>query len=147
MTTPGIQNQARAQPGWTLIYDSDCGFCRWSLALVLRADRRRTLTPLALGTAEADDRLHDLRPEQRAASWHLIAPDGRRQSAGAAAPPLLTLLPGGRIPAAVLARAPALTDRSYRWIAGNRSRLSRLLPSGAKLRASRTIGERTAGRR
>jgi predicted DCC family thiol-disulfide oxidoreductase YuxK len=147
MTSPDVHNAAPDQPGWTLIYDSDCGFCRWSLALVLKADRRRALMPLALGTAQADALLHDLTPQQRSASWHLVAPDCRRESAGAAAPHLLTLLPGGRAPAAVLARAPALTDRGYRWVAANRSTLSRLLPSSAKLRASETIRQRTTGRR
>jgi hypothetical protein len=30
-------------PTTTLIYDSDCGFCRWLLAKVLAWDRRGTL--------------------------------------------------------------------------------------------------------
>jgi predicted DCC family thiol-disulfide oxidoreductase YuxK len=133
-----------AQPDWTLIYDSDCGFCRWSLAMILNADRRRALRPLALGTAEADRLLSELTPDQRAASWRLVAPDGRRQSAGAAAPTLLRLLPGGRAPAAALARAPKPTDRAYRWVAAHRSTLSRLLTSRAKRRASRKIDKRAA---
>jgi len=35
--------------GWILIYDRDCGFCRWSLAQVLARDPERRLRPLALG--------------------------------------------------------------------------------------------------
>jgi hypothetical protein len=83
----------------TVIYDADCGFCRWSLAVLLRLDRlgidrsgaeRGRLSPphlldrwgrsaapgalraLALGTAEADGLLADLSPDERAASWHVV---------------------------------------------------------------------------
>jgi predicted DCC family thiol-disulfide oxidoreductase YuxK len=127
-----------------VLYDADCGFCRWSLALLLSTDRRRALRPLALGTPEADELLSDLTPEQREASWHLVAPGGRRESAGAAAPSLLRLLPGGRVPAAALAAAPKLTNRAYHWVAAHRSQLSRALPSGAKRRASARIEQRAA---
>lgn len=140
MTPSGPANS----PPWIVIYDADCGFCRWSLALLLGADRRRRLRPLALGTPEADELLFDFPAEQRAASWHLISPHGSRQSAGAAAPTLLALVPGGRAPAALLARAPALTDRAYDWVASNRSTLSRWLTSRAKRRATVKIARREA---
>ncbi len=129
-------------PRWTLIYEDGCGFCRTSLALVLGADRRRRLRPVALGTTEADELLADLTPDQREASWHLIAPDGRRESAGAAGPPLLRLLPGGKRPAAVLARFPDQTQRVYEWVADHRPTFSRLLPSAAKERAGGVIDRR-----
>jgi predicted DCC family thiol-disulfide oxidoreductase YuxK len=128
----------------TVIYDPDCGFCRWSLALLLRADRGRRLRPVALGTAQADELLADLQPAQRAASWHLISPDGRRDSGGAALPKVLELLPFGAGPAGVFARFPTATDRGYRWVAEHRSSLSRLLPSSAKRRASSVIRARTS---
>ena len=122
-----------------IIYDRDCGFCRWSLALLLRADRRRRLRPLALGTPQADELLADLTPEQRAASWHLVSPDGQRASAGGGLPAVLALLPAGRLPASLLSRQPDLTERGYRWVADHRSTLSRWLPSGAKRRATQVI--------
>ena len=122
-----------------MLYDRDCGFCRWALAQVLARDRQQRLRPLALGTPEADRLLADLTPDQRAASWHLVSPVGRRWSAGAAAPPLLRLLDGGRVPAAVLARAPLLTERGYRWVAEHRSLLSRLIPARAKRSADARI--------
>ncbi len=125
-----------------VLYDTDCGFCRWSLAQVLTLDRRGRLRPVALGTPEADALLADLDPEARASSWHLVAPDGRRYSAGAAAPPLLRLLPGGRPPAALLAASPRLTERAYQWVAGNRPALSRLIPSRSKRRADGLIERR-----
>jgi predicted DCC family thiol-disulfide oxidoreductase YuxK len=55
----------------TVIYDDDCGFCRWALALLLDLDRG-AMRPLPLGTPEADYLLHDLAPEERDASWHLV---------------------------------------------------------------------------
>jgi predicted DCC family thiol-disulfide oxidoreductase YuxK len=112
---------------WIVLYDSDCGFCRWSLARLLALDRNRRLRPVALGTPEADELLADLTPEQRAASWHLIAPDGRRASGGPAAAPLLRLLPAGHAPAAVLERMPRTTERAYRWVADHRSTLSKAI--------------------
>ncbi|MGI8506554.1 MAG: thiol-disulfide oxidoreductase DCC family protein [Solirubrobacteraceae bacterium] len=140
MTPSGPANTS----AWIVIYDADCGFCRWSLALLLGADRRRRLRPLALGTPEADALLFDVPAEQRAASWHLVSPDGSRKSAGSAAPRLLALLPGGRVPAGLLARAPALTDRAYDGVASHRSTLSRWLTSRAKRRATVKIARREA---
>jgi predicted DCC family thiol-disulfide oxidoreductase YuxK len=130
---------ARDPNRWTVLYDRDCGFCRWSLGSLLALDRRSRLRPLALGTPEADALLSDLTPAERAASWHLVSPDGRRWSAGAAAPPLLRLLPGGRLPAAALSAAPGLTERAYRWVADHRSAFGRLIPSPAKDRAHMRI--------
>ncbi len=137
---------ARADAGGQaiVIYDPDCGFCRWSLALLLRADRRQLLRPLALGTDRADALLADLEPQRRAASWHLIGIDGRRDSGGAALPKVLELVPHGDKPAAVFARFPNATERGYRWVAEHRSSLSRLLPSSAKRRATNLIRARTS---
>jgi predicted DCC family thiol-disulfide oxidoreductase YuxK len=126
---------------WVVLYDSDCGFCRWSLARLLAFDRDARLRPVALGTAEADALLADLDPEQRAASWHLVSPERRRWSAGAAAAPLLRLLPGGPLPAELLERAPRLTERAYRWVADHRSLFSRAIPASAKARADARIAQ------
>jgi predicted DCC family thiol-disulfide oxidoreductase YuxK len=164
------------EPKAIVIYDPDCGFCRFSLALLLIWDRdwgeRRggaergrpsppnwqlrwgrsaapdALRPLPLGTPTADRLLADLTEEQRAASWHLIlggveAPDPSaaptRLSAGAAIAPALSLLPGGRIPAKVLARFPRATERGYRWVAEHRGLLGRFVPGRARRWADRVI--------
>jgi predicted DCC family thiol-disulfide oxidoreductase YuxK len=131
------------EPRWLVLYDSDCGFCRTVLAVILSADRARRLRPLALGTEEADRLLADLTPEQRDASWHLVSPDGQRESAGAAGAPLLRLLPGGGLPAAVLAKVPQRTQRTYEWVADHRSTFGRWIPSAAKRRATALIETRT----
>jgi predicted DCC family thiol-disulfide oxidoreductase YuxK len=124
---------------WTLLYDADCGFCRSALAGLLALDRDARVKPLALQAPAAAALLAELDPARRQDSWHLISPSGERFSAGAAVPPLLRLLAGGRVPAALLAAAPGTTDRAYRWVADHRSALSRLVPSGVKANATGRI--------
>ncbi len=128
---------------WVVLYDGECNFCRTLLAVILSADRGRRLRPLAIQTPEGERLLADLTPEQRLASWHLVAPDGHRESAGAAGAPLLRLLPGGAAPAALVARAPRQTEQAYQWVAGHRTQLSRLVPSAAKRRAAGVVRRRT----
>jgi predicted DCC family thiol-disulfide oxidoreductase YuxK len=110
-----------------LLYDSDCGFCRWSVDKILSWDRRRRLRPLPLQDPEADRLLGVMDEDVKMSSWHLVNPDGRVYSAGAAAPALFRLLPGGRPLAAVFAAFPGLTDRGYRLVARNRDRFGRLV--------------------
>jgi predicted DCC family thiol-disulfide oxidoreductase YuxK len=136
---------ARSEPRWVVLYDADCGFCKWLLSALLRWDRAARLDPIALQRSEADDLLQGLTPADRMASWHLISPTGERFSGGAALPPLLSLLPAGRLPAAVFARFPRLTERGYRWVADHRSQLSRLVPASAKERAGHRVHQREPG--
>jgi predicted DCC family thiol-disulfide oxidoreductase YuxK len=131
----------------TVIYDADCGFCKWSLALLLSLDRRRVLRPLPLGTPEADCLLADLSVEERNASWHLVDDHGVRGSAGAAFAPALFLLPGGRLPAAAFARFPRATERTYRWVVTHRGSLGRLVPARARRWAERVIAAHDVGTR
>ncbi|MBS1676257.1 MAG: DUF393 domain-containing protein [Actinobacteria bacterium] len=146
-------------PQAIVIYDDDCGFCRWSLALLLRRDRD-SLRPLPLGTPEADYLLHDLTPEERGASWHLVidpppAAAGPEQlsfdappvrfSAGAALAPALRLLPRGRRLGFLVARVPGPTERAYRWVADHRRLLGRVVPGRARAWADATIASH-AGR-
>jgi predicted DCC family thiol-disulfide oxidoreductase YuxK len=127
---------------WAILYDADCGLCMWLLSALLRWDRAARLHPIALQRAEADDLLQELTPAERMASWHLISPTGERRSGGAALPPLLRALPGGRLPAAGFARFPRLSERGYRWVADHRSQLSKLVPSSAKQRARQRVHQR-----
>jgi len=136
------------EPTAIVIYDPDCGFCRFSLALLLSWDRQgerrvgaapAALRPLPLGTPEADRLLADLSPRARNASWHLVLDDGTRSSAGAALAPALRLLPGGRLPAALFARFPSTTERAYRWVAAHRGLLGRFVPAWGRRWAERVI--------
>jgi predicted DCC family thiol-disulfide oxidoreductase YuxK len=110
-----------------LLYDSDCGFCRWSVDKILSWDRRRCLRPLALQDPEADRLLGVMDEDVKMSSWHLVTDDGRVYSGGAAAAPLFRLLPRGRSLAAVFAAFPGLTNRGYRLVARNRDRFGRLV--------------------
>ena len=58
--------------------------------------------------------------------------DGERLSAGAALAPALSLLRGGRVPAALFARFPTATERGYRWVAEHRGLLGRFVPARAR---------------
>ena len=127
---------------WAVLYDADCGFCRWLLAGLLRWDRAVRLRPIAVQRPEADDLLADLTPAERMASWHLISSTGALRSGGAAVPPLLRLLPGGRLPAAAFAQFPRLTDGGYRWVAEHRSQLSKWVPTRSKQHASERVRQR-----
>jgi predicted DCC family thiol-disulfide oxidoreductase YuxK len=129
-------------PRARVLYDLDCGFCRWTLGWVLRWDRGRALEPIPLQDPRARELLAPMRAERTMASWHLVAADGSVTSAGAAAAPLLRLLPGGRPLAAIAARAPRAVNWGYDRIAHNRSRLGPLVTAGAKARADRVIAAR-----
>lgn len=127
---------------WLVLYDADCGLCQWLLAGLLRWDRAARLRPLALQRPEAGTLLADLAPAERMASWHLVSSAGLRRSGGDALPPLLELLPGGRLPAAMAARFPRLTERGYRWVAEHRTGLSRWVPARLKRRAGESVRRR-----
>jgi predicted DCC family thiol-disulfide oxidoreductase YuxK len=131
-----------ADRSWLVLYDGDCGLCKWLLAGLLRWDRGARLRPVALQSPAADELLRDLEPAERMASWHLVSPDGARRSGGSAVPPLLQLLPGGRLPAAVSSRFPRLTERAYRWVAEHRTGLSRWVPATLKRRAGESVSRR-----
>jgi predicted DCC family thiol-disulfide oxidoreductase YuxK len=110
-----------------VLYDEDCGFCRWSLDLLLRWDRRGRLRAAPIQSEEGERLLGDLSEPARLASWHLITPDGRRYSGGAAAGPMARLLPAGATVGFLAETFPRTTDRLYRWVANNRDALGRRL--------------------
>jgi predicted DCC family thiol-disulfide oxidoreductase YuxK len=126
----------------TLLYDRDCGFCRWCLGKVLAWDRRRSIRPVAIQSGEAEGLLTGMPEAERLASWHLVDGDDAVRSAGAAFPALFRLLPGAAPLAALTTRAPRATEHAYRWVAGNRSRWGKLVTDGAKRRADRRIADR-----
>ncbi len=112
-----------AAPDHSVLYDRDCGFCTRMLDRLMRFDRRGRLRALPIQSGEGQRLLADLDPALRLDSWHLIGPGGERHSAGAAAAPLARLLPLGAPFAFLFALLPGLTERAYRWVAGNRDLL------------------------
>jgi predicted DCC family thiol-disulfide oxidoreductase YuxK/mRNA-degrading endonuclease RelE of RelBE toxin-antitoxin system len=71
-----------------VLYDAGCGLCRWSIAKILGWDRGGALHQVALQDPEAEWLLPGMDSQQRMASWHLVTPEGRVYSGGAAVAPL-----------------------------------------------------------
>ncbi len=114
-----------------LLYDGDCGFCRWATDRVLGWDRRGALRALPIQSEEGDRLLDGMTEGRKLSSWHLASPGGRVDSAGAAVAPLVSLLPLGG-PIALVARSfPAATDATYRIVARHRAGLARLIGARA----------------
>ena len=127
-------------PGFTLVYDDACAFCRSAVALVLLCDRRRRLrTAPYRAVADVVDPGRDGR---RPASWFAIRDDGVVVAGGAVFAPLLGRLPGGRRLGRLSARFPRASERAYRLVAARRRALSRFVPRAAVARADRIIAAR-----
>ena len=134
---------AARPPAVTVLYDRDCGFCRWSVGRLLAWDRGGRLRPVAIQSEEGDRLLADLAADQRLASAHAIDAAGRRTSGGDALAPVAEVLPGGRPLAAVARRAPRLARAGYDAIAARRPLLGRLVSERAKQRADARIARRS----
>jgi predicted DCC family thiol-disulfide oxidoreductase YuxK len=128
-----------------VLYDDDCGFCRWSLGLLLMWDRRRRLWPAPIVGAVGDRWLAGMPVEERMASWHLVEAGGRVSSAGAGLAEALSYVPGGPVFARLLRLAPVVVERGYRFVADHRSWFSRLVPGWAVRRASALVERRKGG--
>ena len=102
---------------------------------MLRWDRAVRLRPLGIQSEEGDRLLAVLDPAERLASWHLVTAEGCLYSGGAAAVPLLRLLPGGRPGVLLFSLSPALTERAYRWVARHRTGIGRFVPRRSRSRA------------
>ena len=134
---------AARPPAVTVLYDRDCGFCRWSVGRLLAWDRAGRLRPVAIQSPEGQRLLGDLTPEQRLASAHAVDAGGRRTSGGDAMAPIAAVLPGGATLAALGRRAPAVARAGYRAVAGRRSVLGRLISDAARARADERIARRS----
>ena len=127
----------------TVLYDRDCGFCRWTLAKLLAWDRRGRLHPAEIQGREGDRLLEAMDAERRLASMHVVTSSGEVRSGGDGLPLIFDALPGGRPLGALLGRLPGFSDRLYRQIAGRRSAIGPRIPAAAKERADRRIASRS----
>jgi predicted DCC family thiol-disulfide oxidoreductase YuxK len=122
-----------------VLYDEDCGFCRWTLAWALERDRERALEIAPIQSETGTRLLADMDPAERLCAVHVVHADARRESGGAAVRDVLNALPS-RNPLARVASIPL----AYRFAAKNRSWLSRLVPARAKRRADARVADRLA---
>jgi predicted DCC family thiol-disulfide oxidoreductase YuxK len=127
-------SSSSAEQAW-LLYDADCGLCKFVVARVLELDRRRRLRPLALQDPRAAELLPGLGEEERMSSFHVVERDASVHSAGDG---LAALFPP-------LRRFPRAAARLYRLVAGNRDRLGKLIPAAARRHAQRRIDARAGG--
>ncbi|HEX8741770.1 MAG TPA: DCC1-like thiol-disulfide oxidoreductase family protein [Thermoleophilaceae bacterium] len=126
----------------TVLYDRDCGFCRWTLAELLRWDRARRLRPLPIQSAEGQRLLEPVPEEDRLASWHLVTADGEVRSAERGFPGLFSRLPAGAPIALVTGAAPGVFGAGYRALVANRTRLGRRIGQERRDWATRMLDER-----
>jgi predicted DCC family thiol-disulfide oxidoreductase YuxK len=126
------------RPGLLVLYDGGCGFCIWTIAVLLRFDRRQRLTT---GSIQANRALLGGMSDATAlGSFHAVEAGGEVRSAGAALAAVLSALPVGRPFGWVLVRAPRTADRLYYLVATRRARLARLIPERSKQRARDLVG-------
>jgi predicted DCC family thiol-disulfide oxidoreductase YuxK len=127
-----------------ILYDLDCGFCRWSVAQLLRLDARRELRPVAIQSDEGQELLAGVPAQLRLKTAHAVAEDGTVVSGGDAFAMVADRLRFGAPFALVARAAPGPVRLGYRLIAGNRSTVSRLVPASRKAAADRALAARQA---
>ena len=127
-----------------VFYDDQCGYCRWSVAQLLRLDRNRRLRLIAIQSPEGERLLAGVAPELRLASAHLIDGDGQLFSGGEAAAPIAASLPSLARTAPLLRRLSRPVSVSYNLIAANRERVGLLVGSASRERADRAIAAHQA---
>lgn len=129
-----------------VLYDADCGFCRWSVVQLLAWDDRGRgiLKPIAIQSERGSELLAPVPEATRLKTAHVVDAEGVVHSGGDAVAVIADLLPAGA-PFAFVARVvPWLVRGGYGVIAGNRIRISRLVPAVAKRRADAALAARGA---
>jgi predicted DCC family thiol-disulfide oxidoreductase YuxK len=127
-----------------VFYDEECGYCRWSVAQLLRFDRDRRLRLIAIQSQQGEDLLAAIPPELRLARAHLIDSDGRLYSGGEAAAPIAAALPSLARTAPLLRRLSRPVNAGYNLVAANREQFGRLVGSSSRERADRAIAAHQA---
>lgn len=118
-----------------VLYDVDCGFCRWSMAWAIRRDRRHLLIPVPIQSPLGAELLVDVIPSERLRSAHVVRDDGRRRSGGAAAGDVLGVLPPTRVLGRLANSLPRTTAVLYSVVAARRQSIGRFVGKEARRRA------------
>jgi predicted DCC family thiol-disulfide oxidoreductase YuxK len=117
-------------PGATLLYDPDCGLCRATTAWLGRRVPDTALRLMALTDAVSDPGLADaVAGRDLKAMLHLVRADGTVVTGARAVLAAGRLVPRWRVLAAGLDHrlGHVVLDPAYRWVAGHRRLVSRLL--------------------
>lgn len=130
-----------------VLYDADCGFCRWTMAWALRRDDRRRLVAVPIQSPLGSELLADLPPGDRLRSAHVVGDDGRRRSGGAAAAAVLSALPSTRALGRLAHGLPGTTALLYGLVAAQRASFGRFVGETARQHADdllRSVSATTA---
>jgi len=122
-----------------VLYDADCGFCRWAMAWALGHDRRRGLVAVPIQSQLGAQLLADLSPAERLDAAHVVREDGTRKSGGNAAADVLGALPQTRALGRIARRLPAPTAALYGLVAMHRHGFGRFVGGEARRRADRLL--------
>jgi len=122
-----------------VLYDLDCGFCRWTAAWIVRLDPGERLVAAPIQSPLGSELLADLPPADRLAAAHMIDDEGRRHSAGAAAAEVISALDRTHVLARVARISPRTTDRLYGAVARRRMYFGRFVGRKARERADRLL--------
>lgn len=129
-----------------VLYDGDCGFCRWAMAWLIRRDRHDLLVPAPIQSPLGAEVLADLAPCDRLASIHAVTDGGHRASGGAAAIVILGTLPSTRGLAALLRLSPSATEAAYGFVAAHRAAFGRLVSARSRSNADDVLSVARARR-
>ena len=125
-----------------ILYDADCGFCRWSVARLLKADQSLCLVPVTIQSAEGQRLLAAVPVADRLASAHCVTAEGIVFSGGAAYTVVAKLVPALRHTSGLAEAMPKVVDIGYRGVANNRRLFSRWMTPDRLAWADRVISER-----
>jgi predicted DCC family thiol-disulfide oxidoreductase YuxK len=122
-----------------VLYDADCGFCRWAMAWAVRRDHHHVLVTVPIQSPLGSELLVDVDPSERLRSAHVVGDDGRRRSAGVATAEVLGALPQTQGLARLAHHLPNTTALLYGAVAKRRNSFGRLVGKEARLRADRLL--------
>lgn len=127
-----------------VLYDADCGFCRWAMAWAVRRDHHHVLVTVPIQSPLGCEILVDVVPGERLRSAHVLRDDGCRRSGGAAAADVLSVLPPTRVLGRLAHSLPRTTALLYGVLAARRQSLGRLVGKKARQRADCLLGVTSA---
>jgi predicted DCC family thiol-disulfide oxidoreductase YuxK len=127
-----------------VLYDADCGFCRWAMAWAVRHDHRHVLVTVAIQSPLGCELLADVLPSDRLRSAHVVRDDGSRRSGGAAAAEVLSVLAPTRVLGRLAHSLPRTTALLYGVLAARRQSFGRLVGGDARRRADDLLKDTSA---
>lgn len=127
-----------------VLYDADCGFCRWTMAWATRRDHRHLLVPVPIQSPLGSALLVDVVPSDRLRSAHVFRDDCCLRSGGAAVGDVLSVLPRTRMLGRLAHSLPRTTALLYGAVAARRHSFGGLVGKEARRRADDLLGATSA---